>query len=98
MKLQKFYMVKKLLKLQKKQLKKLLKKKGLGSKSSRDKKVKPDDVKKGIKLLDFLSDNNIMSSKNEARRAIANNGLKINNNLINDEKKLSTQLILEKEF
>ena len=27
-----------------------------------------------------------MSSKNEARRAIANNGLKINNNLINDEK------------
>ena len=51
-------------------------------------KVKPDDVKKGIKLLDFLSDNNIMSSKNEARRAIANNGLKINNNLINDEKKI----------
>ena len=38
--------------------------------------------------LDFLSDNNIMSSKNEARRAIANNGLKINNNLINDEKKI----------
>ena len=66
---------------------KIAEKKGLGL-DLPEIKVKPDDVKKGIKLLDFLSDNNIMSSKNEARRAIANNGLKINNNLINDEKKI----------
>ena len=58
--------------------------KGSGIGSSRD-KSQTWDVKEN-KTLDFLSDNNIMSSKNEARRAIANNGLKINNNLINDEK------------
>ena len=44
-------------------------------------------LKKGIKILDFLSNNNIVSSKSEARRIIMNNGLKINNQLIKDEKK-----------
>ena len=51
-------------------------------------KVKEDDIKKGISILDFLSKNNITSSKSEARRAIANKGLKINNILIEDEKKI----------
>ena len=74
-------------KIAEKTAKETFEKKGLGL-DLPEIKVKPDDVKKGIKLLDFLSDNNIMSSKNEARRAIANNGLKINNNLINDEKKI----------
>ena len=49
-------------------------------------KVKEDDIKKGISILDFLSKNNITSSKSEARRAIANKGLKINNILVEDEK------------
>ena len=40
------------------------------------------------KILDFLSNNNIVSSKSEARRIIMNNGLKINNQLIKDEKKI----------
>ena len=71
-------------KIAEKTAKETFEKKGLGF-NLPEIKVKPGDVKKGIKLLDFLSDNNIMSSKNEARRAIANNGLKINNNLINDE-------------
>ena len=74
-------------KIAEKTAKETFEKKGLGF-NLPEIKVKPGDVKKGIKLLDFLSDNNIMSSKNEARRAIANNGLKINNNLINDEKKI----------
>ena len=51
-------------------------------------KVKSEDLKKGINLLDFLSNNKILSSKSEARRAIANNGLKINNLIIKDEKKI----------
>ena len=51
-------------------------------------KVKNSDLKKGISLLDFLSNNDIMSSKSEARRAIANQGIKINNIIIEDEKKV----------
>ncbi len=49
------------------------------------------DIKKvtqGINILDFLSTNNILSSKSEARRAIANKGLKIDNQLIEDDKKI----------
>tara|TARA_Y100000591_G_C21823935_1_gene695369 strand:- start:1328 stop:2119 length:792 start_codon:yes stop_codon:yes gene_type:complete len=51
-------------------------------------KIKSSEVQRGLKLLDFLSKNNIMSSKSEAKRAILNNGLKINNILVNDEKKI----------
>ena len=38
--------------------------------------------------MNFLAESKIMSSKSEARRAIANNGLKLNNKLIKDEKKI----------
>ena len=36
--------------------------------------------------MEFLSKNKIFPSKSEARRTIANNGLKINNVLIENEK------------
>jgi len=49
--------------------------------------IKVDEVKKGINILDLIANNKILSSKSEARRAIANNGLKINNILIKDERK-----------
>ena len=39
----------------------------------------------GTKLLEILVINKIMNSKSEARRAINNNGIKINDLLINDE-------------
>ena len=39
-------------------------------------------------ILDFLSENKIMSSKSEARRAINNNGIKINNIVVTNEKKI----------
>ena len=42
----------------------------------------------GLTLIDLLTLNNIMTSKSEARRAIKNNGIKINDFLINDEKKI----------
>ena len=51
-------------------------------------KIKPLDLKKGISLLDFLTNNKITTSKSDARRLINNNGLKINNNLLIDEKKI----------
>jgi len=47
-------------------------------------KLRSGELNKGINLLDFLSKNNIMSSKSEARRAILNKGLKINNVVITD--------------
>ena len=54
--------------------------------------LKSSIVNKGIGLLDLLSKNNIMSSKSEARRAIANKGLKINNVLVIDENKILHQV------
>ena len=51
-------------------------------------KVKISELNKGINLLDFLSKNKIMSSKSEARRAIANKGLKINKIVVVDENKI----------
>ncbi len=50
--------------------------------------IKENELKKGINLLDLLSANKILQSKSEARRLIANNGLKINNILVKNEKKI----------
>tara|TARA_B100001248_G_scaffold250896_1_gene225470 strand:- start:489 stop:1727 length:1239 start_codon:yes stop_codon:yes gene_type:complete len=50
-------------------------------------KVNSEEVKKGISLIDLLSVNGVMSSKSEARRAILNNGLKINDKLVGDVKR-----------
>jgi tyrosyl-tRNA synthetase len=51
-------------------------------------KIKPNEVKKGINILDLITNNKILSSKSEARRAISNKGFKINDILIEDEKKI----------
>ncbi len=61
--------------------------KGLGS-DLPEIKLKFEEIKGGINILDLLSNKKIMSSKSEARRAIANKGLKINNVLIDDDKKI----------
>ena len=57
--------------------------KGIGS-NLPEIRVKSEEVVKGINLLDFLSNNKIISSKSEARRVITNKGLKINNLVVND--------------
>ncbi len=54
-------------------------------------KIKMIQLNEGIKITDFLSINKIVFSKSEARRIIANKGLKINDTLINDEKKILQQ-------
>ena len=51
-------------------------------------KIKSSEIEKGVNILDFLSKNKIMSSKSEARRAIANKGLKINNAIVLNENKI----------
>ena len=50
-------------------------------------KINSNEIKKGINILDFISKNKILESKSEARRAIANKGLKINDIIIDEEKK-----------
>jgi len=50
--------------------------------------IKSNEISKGINILDFLSKNKIMSSKSEARRAIANKGIKIDNIVVSDENKI----------
>ena len=51
-------------------------------------KIERKKLEKGIKILDLLSSNNIMSSKSDARRAIKSNALKIDNKILSDENKL----------
>ena len=51
-------------------------------------KIKLNDVKNGVKFIDFIANNKILSSKSEARRYIINKGFKIDDNLIIDEKKI----------
>jgi tyrosyl-tRNA synthetase len=51
-------------------------------------KIKQNEFKHGIKILDLLTLNKIMSSKSESRRAIKSGALKINNQVLNDENKL----------
>ncbi len=51
-------------------------------------KIKRSDIKKGINILNFIADNKILQSKSEARRVIANKGIKLDDVLIEDEKKL----------
>ena len=50
-------------------------------------KIKSSEIMRDIDILDFLSNSKIMSSKSEARRAIANKGLKIDNVVVSDDKK-----------
>ena len=51
-------------------------------------KIKYDELKRGINILDLIATYQILQSKSEARRAIANKGIKINDEIIEDEKKI----------
>ncbi len=61
------------------------------------KKILRKDLETGLKLLELLVTANIMSSKSEARRAINNNGIKINDTLVKDENKILNMNDFEKE-
>ena len=49
-------------------------------------KITFNEIEKGINFLDFIANNKVLPSKSEARRAIANKGLKIDGIVIVDEK------------
>ncbi len=51
-------------------------------------KIDAKKIKRGVSILDLVAENKILSSKSEARRVIANRGLKINDNIVDDEKKI----------
>ena len=53
-------------------------------------KIDSSEIKKGINFLDFVADKKILPSKSEVRRAIASKGLKINDLVVVDEKKIVT--------
>ncbi len=61
-------------------------------------KISSIEVNKGINILDLLSSNKILPSKSEGRRIIANKGLKVNDVLINDEKKIIQSVEFNKKI
>jgi tyrosyl-tRNA synthetase len=50
--------------------------------------IKLEKIKRGINILDLIAENKILPSKSEARRAIANKGFKIDDVVIDDDKKI----------
>jgi tyrosyl-tRNA synthetase len=50
--------------------------------------IKETLLKKGINILDFINNTKILNSKSEVRRAINEKGIKINDVVISDEKKI----------
>jgi len=55
------------------------------------KKIKRNTITMGMNILDLVLQTKLANSKGEIRRMIKNNGLKINNEVIIDEKKIINQ-------
>ena len=62
--------------------------KGALSKNLPEIKIKLKELEKGISIIDLISKHKILSSKSEARRAIINKGLKLDDIIIEDQKKI----------
>ena len=60
-------------------------------------KIKKDIILKGINILDLVILSKLANSKSEIRRMIKNNGLRINNEIILDDKKEINQSNLDKD-
>ena len=60
---------------------------GLG-KNIPEKKIEKKIISNGINIIELIFQNNLVQSKSEARRILKNNGVKINDVVINDEKKI----------
>ena len=61
-------------------------------------KIKSFQLNKGIKLIDILSNYNILKSKSEARRTILNRGIKIDNKIIIDANKIIDKKDFKNDF
>ena len=62
--------------------------KGALSKNLPEIKIKLKELEKGISIIDLIAEHKILSSKSEARRAIINKGLKLDDIIIEDQKKI----------
>ena len=51
-------------------------------------KIKRNTIKVGINILDIVLQSKLSNSKSEIRRMIKNNGIRINNEIVQDEKKI----------
>ena len=60
-------------------------------------KIKKTIVENGINLIDLLVISNLFSSKSEVRRTIKNRGIKINNEIVDDEKLIVSIKYFNKE-
>ncbi len=60
---------------------------GIG-KNIPEKKILKEIILKGINIIDLVSQNGLASSKSDARRILKNRGIKINDKVIEDEKKI----------
>ena len=60
---------------------------GLG-KNIPEKKIEKKIIIQGISIIELIFQNNLVQSKSEARRILKNNGVKINDITVNDEKKI----------
>ena len=60
---------------------------GLG-KNIPEKKIEKKIIRQGINIIELIFQNNLAQSKSEARRILKNNGVKINDITVNDEKKI----------
>ncbi len=56
------------------------------------------EIKKGVNILDLIAKNNILPSKSEARRAISNKGIRIDDIIIKDEKKILLPIDFKKNI
>ena len=60
---------------------------GIG-KNIPEKKLSKEMILKGINIIDLISQNGLTSSKSDARRILKNRGIKINDKIVDDEKKV----------
>ena len=60
---------------------------GIG-KNIPEKKISKELISKGINILDLVFENSLSSSKSDARRILKNRGIRINDEIILDEKKI----------
>ena len=60
---------------------------GLG-KNIPEKKMSNKEFIQGVNIIDLIFQNKLVQSKSEARRILKNNGIRINDNIISDEKKI----------
>ena len=71
---------------------------GIG-KNIPEKKISKKIIEKGINVIDFVFQNGLLSSKSEIRRILKNNGIKINDKSISDEKMIvNLKVFSEKDY